>query len=322
MKKLTFAAFLLLCDFCLWAQQNRTTLKTEEIRTRDPFVCVDQNTKSYYIVTTSTQNGSYALRAFESKDLENWTERQNLYVGNEGWMAQMDPKTDHWWAPDTYLYKGKWYTIITVACKAHNKVNFCTLLEGGKTPSDPYKMVIKDGEPICLTPPGQQCLDGSLYIDQKGKPWLVYSLEWNGADVQDHIGETWAIRLKKDLKGTIGKPIRLFRASEATWRYDANGVMVVDAPFLWPDKESGNLICLWSSFNNGVYCVGQAISKSGKIEGPWEHLPDPIYMNGGHEMIFKDLEGNLKMSLHHNNNDARVKIVDVKIENGRFVAKP
>ena len=195
MKKLTITAILLLFHCCLMAQQFPSTLKTGEIKTRDPFVCVDRNTKTYHIVTTSTKDGSYALRAFESKDLENWTERQNLYVGNEGWMAQMDSKTDHWWAPDTYLYKGKWHTIITVACKAHNKVNFCTLLEGGKTPSDPYKMVIKDGEPICLTPPGQQCLDGSLYIDQKGKPWLVYSLEWNGADVQDHIGETWAIRL-------------------------------------------------------------------------------------------------------------------------------
>lgn len=322
MKKHLFALFCTIFHIFSTFSMAQEPLKTEDIKIRDPFVCVDTNTKTYYIVTTALEKGLVALRAFESKDLNNWTEKKGLFIGDNEWMAQMDLRTDHWWAPDTYLYKGKWYTIITVACKAHNKVNFCTLLEGGKTPSDPYKMVMKNGEPICLTPLGQQCLDGSLYIDDKGKPWLIYSLEWNGADVQDRIGETWAIRLKKNLKGTKGKAIRLFRASEATWRHDANGNMVVDAPFLWHDTESGNLICLWSSFQNGVYCVGQAISKSGRIEGPWEHLPDPIYMNGGHEMIFKDLNGNLKMSLHHNNNDARVKIVDVKIENGRIVAKP
>ena len=33
----------------------------------------------------------------------------------------------------------------------------------------------------------------------------------------------------------------------------------------------------------------------------------------------RDLQGNLKMSLHHNNNDGHLKIVDVQVKDGRFM---
>ena len=313
---------LTVCLICIAsALFSQYTIPAESIRIRDPFVTVDRKTSTYYIVTAARSNGKFALKAYESKDLKMWKDNGIVFEGNQNFIAKADGKKDSWWAPDTYLYRGHYYTIATMSCESEGLLRCCTLLDGGKTPMGPYKDVFKKKENIGLTPVDQQCLDGSLYVDEKGQPWLIYSLEWNGPDVTDKVGETWAVRLKKNLKGRKGEPVRLFRASDATWLTHSKDGMVVDAPFIWKDEQSGKLILLWSSFVNGVYTVGQATSASGKVEGPWVHEKETIYTNGGHEMLFRDLNGNLKMSLHHNNNDAHLKIVDVEIVEGKVRLK-
>ena len=316
--KSILSIFFLLFTCSLLAQYS---IPADSIRIRDPFVTVDHDKSLYYIVTATRSNGKFALKAYESKDLKMWKDNGIVYEGNRNFIAKADGKKDSWWAPDTYLYKGHYYTIVTMSCESEGLLRCCTLLDGGKNPLGPYRDVFTKKENIGLTPVGQQCLDGSLYVDEKGQPWLVYSLEWNGPDVTDMVGETWAVQLKKNLKGRKGNPIRLFRANEATWLTHSKNGMVVDAPFIWKDEKSGKLILLWSSFVDGVYTVGQATSASGKVEGPWVHEKETIYTNGGHEMLFCDLEGNLKMSLHHNNNDAHLKIVDVEIVDGKVRLK-
>ncbi len=303
-----FTLLLLTISICTTAQEY--DIPQESIRIRDPFVTVDKDNGLYYIITAGRSDTTVALRAYESRDLEMWKDMGYVYLGEKGWMKNVKAGKDHWWAPDTYYYRGRYYTIVTMTCQEKGRVNFCTLLQGGRRPTDKYKNVEVNGEPISLTPYGQQALDGSLFADKNGQPWLIYSLEWNGANVQDKVGETWAIRLKKNLKGSIGDPIRLFRANEARWtKSKAGEVCVVDAPFLWRDKFSGKLYCYWSSFIEGVYAVGRAVSQSGSIMGPWNHETEPVYVNGGHEMLFRDLQGNLRMSLHHDNKNWRLKII-------------
>ena len=60
---------------------------------------------------------------------------------------------------------------------------------------------------------------------------------------------------------------------------------------------------------NGVYAVGRAVSATGNVAGPWVHDEQPFYMNGGHQMLFRDLQGRLRMSLHEDNNNAHLKIL-------------
>lgn len=316
MKNTLLSLFLLLACFGgkLMAQY---TIPAESIRIRDPFVTVDRKNQKYYIVTTAQSEGHFALRAYESLDLNLWRDAGITYHGDQGIVGSAKPGTDSWWAPDTYLYKGRYYTIVTVSAQAENLLRCCTLLDGGKSPMGPYHDAFTLRKDFSLTPNGQQCLDGSLYVDDKGHPWLIYSLEWNGPDVKDHVGETHAVRLSSNLRKRKGEPVRLFSANEAPWAQRTGEAYVVDAPFLWKDKESGNLIMLWSSFRNGVYCVGQAISPSGRVEGPWQHLPEPIYVGGGHQMLFRDLQGNLRMSLHRDNNDAHLHIVPVTVRDGK-----
>ena len=54
---------------------------------------------------------------------------------------------------------------------------------------------------------------------------------------------------------------------------------------------------IWSTCDNGYkQCVAQ--SDNGSVCGKWSHLPTLFDDDGGHGMIFSDLKGNLKLTLH------------------------
>ena len=62
------------------------------------------------------------------------------------------------------------------------------------------------------------------------------------------------------------------------------------------------MLILWSSWGEKGYTVGQAVSDSGKIEGPWRHLEQIVFgPDGGHGMFFHTKEGALKYLLHYPN---------------------
>jgi len=72
---------------------------------------------------------------------------------------------------------------------------------------------------------------------------------------------------------------------------------------------------LWSSFGRGGYTVGVAISRSGRVEGSWTQLPDPLFVrDGGHCMMFKTFDGQPKLILHQPNGDGkeRARLFDVE----------
>lgn len=74
-------------------------------------------------------------------------------------------------------------------------------------PEGPY--VANSVQPV--TPAGWECLDGTLFVDQQNKPWMVFCREW--IEVTD--GEMYAVQLADDLIVTVGEPVLLFSASQA-----------------------------------------------------------------------------------------------------------
>lgn len=83
---------------------------------------------------------------------------------------------------------------------------------------------------------------------------------------------------------------------------------LTDAPYFHrlPD---GSLLMLWSSYaipdymgeGDGGYVIAGCISKNGKVEGPWEHIPRLLLdHNAGHSALFYDLQGNLRLISHCN----------------------
>ena len=150
-RKLLLGLTLMLTAVCAMAQEYN--IPQESIRVRDPFITVDRTQGLYYLITAGRSEDAVALKAYESRDLEMWREVGYVYLGENGWMKGVKAGVDHWWAPDTYYYKGHYYTIVTLTNQKEGRVNFCTLLRGGRKPTDKYRDTWVEGKPIRVLRP-------------------------------------------------------------------------------------------------------------------------------------------------------------------------
>jgi len=155
-------------------------------------------------------------------------------------------------------------------------------------------------------------LDGTLYVDPQGRPWMVYAHEW----LQKIDGTMEAVPLKPDLSKSDGPPVHLFKASDAPWLNTSvtpdtrELTYVSDGPELYRTSQ-GKLFMLWSSYEKGSYVQTVARSKSGDLTGPWEQL-DPLVKNdSGHGMLFHTFDGQLMMVLHRPFKNARGKLYEM-----------
>jgi arabinan endo-1,5-alpha-L-arabinosidase len=269
-------------------------MKKSDIQIRDPFVLPLPDEGRYLLFGTTDPNAwsgpGLGFDCFESRDLEKW----------HGPIPAFRPPPGFWsntqfWAPECHPWQGRYYLFASFARDGHQRG---TQILVSDRPEGPYSL--HSNGPV--TPRDWECLDGTLHVDGDGKPWMVFCHEW----VQVEDGEICAIPLDDDLYCAIGKPVLLFRASEASWvkSFEANerqNNRVTDGPFL-RRLSDGRLLMLWSTTGYEGYAMGYAISDYGNILGPWKQSAQPIYgKDGGHGMLFSDFKGRLLMTLHHPN---------------------
>lgn len=284
-------------------------VKTAEIHLRDPFVLPLAEEGRYYLYGTTDpdcwQGKGVGFDAYRSADLENW----------EGPFPVFRPPTGFWadrnyWAPEVHRYGGRFFMFASFKAEGVCRGTQALVADSPLGPFLPHS-----AGP--LTPRDWECLDGTLFVDEAGDPWLVFCHEW----VQVHDGEMCAVRLAKDLRRAIGEPFLLFRASEAPWGVRPEGIgYVTDGPFLYR-AQNGALLMLWSSFGAGGYAQGVARSTSGQILGPWIQEPEPLYaQDGGHGMVFRTFDGRLMLTLHRPNKtpDERPLFLPLRDEEGRL----
>lgn len=146
------------------------------------------------------------------------------------------------------------------------------------------------------TPRSWECLDGTFF-EENGKNYSVFCHEW----LQIGNGTMELVELDADLRSAVSEPVTLFHAADAPWVRTVDGAhYVTDGPFLHRMKD-GTLAMLWSSYGETGYAMGAAYSTHG-IHGPWTQQEKPLYSNdGGHGMIFRDLEDALRLVLHQPN---------------------
>ncbi|MGV3586703.1 MAG: glycoside hydrolase family 43 protein [Adhaeribacter sp.] len=275
-------------------REIRKNVPLDSIVLSDPFILADQKTKMYYMTGTGGM-------LWKSKNLKLWEgPYQVTKTDPNSWMG---PKPMIW-AAEIHPYKGKYYYFATFTNRAvmidtvrGNTIErrACHVLVSDK-PDGPY-VPMKDDTYL---PANMPTLDGTLWVDKDGKPYMVYCYEW----LQNWNGTMEKIELKPDLSGTIGKGKVLFRASDSPWsrEKDENGQekpnKVTDGPYLFKTK-TGRLGMIWTSWIHDVYTQGVAYSKSGTLDGPWIHEKEPITpLNFGHGMLFRTLDGKLLMSIH------------------------
>ena len=269
------------------------SMKREEIKIRDPFILPYEG--KYYMYGSrvgepcaiSPWGAQTGFDVYVSTDLENWSEPKSVFEILESFWATKDA-----WAPEVHIYNGKFYMFASFYAEGKMRATQALVADN---PEGPFHVL---GEP--LTPTDWMCLDGTLYVED-GQPYLVFSHEW----LQVDDGEIAFVPLKEDLSGAAGEPEVLFTASESGWATNASPsddkiVYVTDGP--WLVKEDDLLTMFWSSFCNGSYAVGSAVSTTGKLKGPWKHSKNLLFSkDGGHGMMFETFEKERMFTLHQPN---------------------
>ena len=274
-------------------------MKLQDIHIRDPFILLEGG--RYYLYGSRGNEAwgkATGLDVYESDDLVSWSGPSVVFTPPEGFWADM-----HFWAPEVHQYHGKFYMFVSfkseTACRG-------TQILVADTPKGPFTLH-SDGP---VTPRDWECLDGTLYIDRDGKPYMVFCHEW----LQVKDGEMCAVRLSDDLKQAVGEPFLLFRASEPDWALKDKTEFVTDGPWMYR-TTCGKLLMLWSSSAANGYVEAIAYSDNGDVTGRWQHQKQLLFdQDGGHGMIFTSKEGKLFFILHNPNNSPMERPVILPLE--------
>jgi beta-xylosidase len=299
---------------------GNATLTLPNMPLHDPWMLANESDKTYYLYTSNLPKLSGITGAgtmvYRSRDLVHWQAPVVVFHTSEVQWAH-----DGAWAPEVHRWKGKYYLFTTVFDESKPLVpgrnasrptyRRGTISAVSDSPLGPFRPLKADAP---LPPEDFMTLDGTLYVDPDGKPWLVYAHEW----LQKTDGTIEAVRLTDDLSQSSASPIFLFKASDAPWidqavvPSTADTRYVTDGPELFRTKDN-NLLMLWSSYSNdSKYIQTVARSKTGSIEGPWEQLAPLVYEDSGHGMLFHAFDGSLLMVLHRPFKNARGKIYAMK----------
>ena len=281
-------------------------LKTCDIQIRDPFVL--KHGGMYYMYGSTDKDiwksGGVGFDAYASRDLENWNGPIPVFRPPEGFWG-----TRNFWAPEVYERRGVFAMFASFIGDGFQRG---TAVLRSECPEGPF-LPWSDG---AVTPKNWMCLDGTLYIDEGGEPWIVFCHEW----VQIGDGTVCAVRLDGGLKRTVSEPVRLFSSSEAAWSAKAfspsNNIEghVTDGCFLYR-AGNGKLLMLWSCVGTKGYCLGYAVSESGGILGPWTQADEPLFAeDGGHGMVFRTYDGRLLLAIHQPNTKPHERAVFIELE--------
>ncbi|CAN5784237.1 glycoside hydrolase family 43 protein [soil metagenome] len=264
-------------------------LDRRDIRIRDPFVLVDGGRYWLYGTTDAScwEGPGVGFDAYVSDDLERWDGPHTVFRPGPGFWGRTN-----FWAPEVHLHRGRYVMLASFTAPGRHRATHALVADG---PLGLYQPLAT--EP--LTPPGWECLDGTLHLDDAGTPWLVFCREW----LQVGDGEMCAVPLAADLTAPAGEASVLFRASHAPWTaalVPGESLFATDGPFMHRSAD-GNLLLLWSSTGREGYAMGLARSAGG-LAGPWEHRDEPLVAgDGGHGMLFRDLAGRLLVTFHRPN---------------------
>lgn len=275
-------------------------MKTNEINIRDPFVLFENG--KYYMYGTRGKNFGQKTGGFDvyvSTDLENWSEPIECFDSEK---YNMNSNVN--WAPEVHKYKDGYFMFATFT--KPNGLRGTYILKSD-TPLGEFKPHSKGA----VTPEDWECLDGTFYIDKKGKPFIVFCHE----HTQIIDGTICYTELNDDLTGPVGEIVTMFAGSEPFFIKEApdDGHFVTDGPFMYR-SETNELFMLWSTFINHQYAECLVKFNDGELNMNFTHLDPLIDDDGGHGMIFKDNE-NLFLTFHTPNKSlferpGFVKIVD------------
>ena len=248
-------------------------MKMQEIHIRDPFILYEDG--KYYLY--GTRAASHGIRSggfdvYVSEDMMEWSEPMACFDSETyGLNARAN------WAPEVHKYRGAYYMLATFT--QENGLRGVYALRAD-SPFGPFVPLSKGA----LTPHEWECLDGTLYVDEDGVPYLVFCHE----HTQIIDGTMCYVKLSKTLDSADGDVVTMFSASSYPLVDPVkNGHYVTDGPFMYRTK-TGELFMIWSSFIKEKYAEFVLKFKNGKFGLEFEPMAPLLDNDGGHGMIFTD----------------------------------
>ncbi len=248
-------------------------MKQNEINIRDPFILKEGDT--YYLYGTRAKDFGKKVNGFDvytTKDLIHFSEPKVCFDS-----GKWDMNREVNWAPEVHKYNNSYYMLATFT--KENGLRGVYILK-----SDNPDGEFQPHSNGAVTPDEWECLDGTLYINKNNEPYLVFCHE----HTQIIDGTVCYIRLSDDLTHSIGEPVYMFSGSTPEWadKKPEGEHYITDGPFMYRTTD-GELLLIWSTFVNHMYCQCVAKSSNGELDGAFTHLPPIITNDGGHGMIFK-----------------------------------
>lgn len=248
-------------------------MKQNEINIRDPFILKEGDT--YYLYGTRAKNFGKKVNGFDvytTKNLIHFSEPRVCFDSGK-WNMNREVN----WAPEVHKYNNSYYMFATFT--KENGLRGVYVLKSDN-PDGEFQPHSKGA----VTPDEWECLDGTLYINKNNEPYLVFCHE----HTQIIDGTVCYIKLRDDLTQSIGEPVYMFSGSTPDWadKKPEGEHYITDGPFMYR-TTGGELLLIWSTFVNHMYCQCVAKSSNGELDGEFIHLPPIITNDGGHGMIFK-----------------------------------
>ena len=259
------------------------------ISRRDP--CIVPYNGVYYLYTS--HGTGYQVET--STDLRYWSNPKTIFD------VSSDPNfkgVGDYWAPECHYYNGKFYLIATYKSSLNNHRGCGVWVSD--TPDGEFKL-ISDNH---ITPFNWDAIDGTLYVDLEGQPYMVFVHEWTS--LENGIGRMCYAKLSDDLSRFISEPVEIFAADDPVWTDQC----VTDGCYMYRTSD-GELLMIWSNFANkgfSNYTIGIAKSDNGDITGNWIQQEEVLHtndnntvysvFNGGHGMIFDGFDGNTYITFH------------------------
>lgn len=258
---------------------NNTPPEIVKVPLGDPFIMLWEG--KYYAYGTYSDNG---IAVFVSDDLLKWSSTTSLALHKD------DVWADRWfWAPEVYHVNGKFYMYYS----ADEHICVAT----SSSPLGPFKQEIQ--KPMIED---EKCIDNSLFIDDDGKPYLIFDRFNDGLNI-------WIAELESNLTeikpATMKKCINVSQPWEEVWPRVNEGSFIVKRNGVYYMTYSAN------SYESQFYGVGVATATN--ITGPWtKYEGNPIFQKPGnlvgvgHSAMFTDKEGKLRIVFHAHNSTAKI----------------
>ena len=216
----------------------------------DPFVLQDGD--EYFLYGTSAGDG---FKAWKSSNLVDWKPIGYVY----------QRKKDSWgqgsfWAPEAIHYKGKYYLIFS--CKGPAQAGLKICMAVSDSPEGPFEDLH-----MPLFDIDHSCIDGHIFVDDDGKPYLYYEMVGAVGDRGKKKGYLWGmifgVQLSDDLSQFVGGEPKLciqvsqeWENPESMWARSTEGMTVF--------KHNGTYYMTYSGnhYADPQYGVGYATAES------------------------------------------------------------